>query len=80
MAISIETLKAMDCDHQGIELTDGEQQLIRPEIESYMVQAGEPIGEPMYGSLKVLHQSLGFLPSGALWLHHDSPTLPFFRV
>ena len=55
MAISIETLKAMDCDHQGIELTDGEQQLIRPEIESYMVQAGEPIGEPMYGSLKVLH-------------------------
>ncbi len=37
MAILIETLKAMDCDHQGIELTDWEQQLIRPEIESYRV-------------------------------------------
>ena len=34
MAISIETLKAMDCDHQGIELTDGEQKLFLPEIES----------------------------------------------
>jgi len=55
MAISIETLKAMDCDRQGIDLADGEQQLIRPEIESYMVQACEPIGEPMYGTLKVLH-------------------------
>ena len=55
MVISIETLRAMDCDHQGIELTDGEQQLIRPEIESYMVQACEPIGEPMYDSLEVLH-------------------------
>ena len=55
MAISIETLKAMDCYHQGIELTDGEQQLIRPETEGYMVPACEPIGELMDGSLKVLH-------------------------
>jgi len=36
MAISNETLKAMIRDYGGLELSDEELDLVRPEIESYM--------------------------------------------
>ena len=36
MAISNETLKAMIIDYGGLELSDEELDLVRPEIESYM--------------------------------------------
>ena len=36
MAISNETLKAMIRDYQGIEMSDAELDLVRPELEAYM--------------------------------------------
>ncbi len=36
MAISNETMKAVVRDYRGIELSDEELELVRPEVESYM--------------------------------------------
>ena len=41
MVISNETLKAMIRDYRGIELSDEELELVRPEIESYMEAMAE---------------------------------------
>ena len=38
MTISTETLKAMIRDYKGIELSDEELELVRPELESYLAE------------------------------------------
>ena len=38
MAISNETLKAMIHDYNGLELSDEELELVRPELESYFAE------------------------------------------
>ena len=38
MSISNETLKAMIRDYDGLELSDEELELIRPELESYFAE------------------------------------------
>lgn len=39
MAVSKETLRAIIRDYGGFELSDEEFELIRPELESYLVEA-----------------------------------------
>lgn len=36
MALSLETLKAMVRDYQGVPLSDAELELIRPELDAYL--------------------------------------------
>jgi hypothetical protein len=36
MALSLETLKAMMRDYQGVPLSDAELELIRPELDNYL--------------------------------------------
>ena len=36
MALSLETLKAMVRDYQGVPLSDAELELIRPELDNYL--------------------------------------------
>ena len=38
MSISTETLKAMIRDFKGLELSDEELELVRPELESYLAE------------------------------------------
>ncbi len=38
MAISMETLRAMIRDFKGLELSDEELELVRPELESYLAE------------------------------------------
>ena len=38
MSITNETLKAMIRDYNGLELCDEELELVRPELESYLVE------------------------------------------
>lgn len=38
MSITNETLKAMIRDYNGLELSDEELELVRPELESYLVE------------------------------------------
>ncbi len=38
MAISTETLRAMIRDFKGLELSDEELELVRPELESYLAE------------------------------------------
>ncbi len=38
MAISAETLRAMVRDFKGLELSDEELELVRPELESYLAE------------------------------------------
>lgn len=65
MAISNETMKAMVRDYRGIELSDEELELIRPEIESYM-EAMAGIEELDLASLmsgRLLHAEEGGAPN-----------------
>ena len=57
MAISNETLKAMVRDYRGMELSDEELELVRPEIESYMeAMAGiEELDLANFKSGRLLH-------------------------
>ncbi len=65
MAISNETLKAMVRDYQGIELSDGELELIRPEVESYMeaMAAIEELDLANLMSGRLLHAEEGGVPN-----------------
>lgn len=38
MAISNETLKAIIRDYQGLEMTDDELEIMRPELDSYLAE------------------------------------------
>ena len=64
MAISNETLKAMIRDYGGLELSDEELDLVRPEIESYMESMAEieelNLGDMM--SSRLLHVQEGGTP------------------
>ena len=64
MAISNETLKAMIRDYGGLELSDEELDLVRPEIESYMESMAEieelNLGDMM--SSRLLHVQEGGKP------------------
>ncbi len=65
MAISNETMKAMIRDYQGIELSDEELELIRPEVESY-IEAMTGIEELDLASLmsgRLLHAEEGGVPN-----------------
>ena len=64
MAISNETLKAMVRDYRGIELSDEELELVRPEIESYLVaMAGiEELDLAELMSGRLLHAEEGGAP------------------
>ena len=65
MAISNETLKAMIRDYRGIELSDEELELIRPEVESYMeAMAGiEELDLANLMSGRLLHAEEGGVPN-----------------
>ena len=41
MAISNETMRAMIRDYQGIELSDEELEMVRPEVDSYIEAMAE---------------------------------------
>lgn len=64
MTISNETLKAMIRDYGGLELSDEELDLVRPEIESYMESMAEieelNLGDMM--SSRLLHVQEGGTP------------------
>ena len=45
MSISNETLKAMIRDYNGLELSDEELDLVRPELESYFAEL-KKLGKP----------------------------------
>ena len=64
MTISNETLKAMIRDYGGLELSDEELDLVRPEIESYMESMAEieelHLGDMM--SSRLLHVQEGGTP------------------
>ena len=65
MAISNETMKAMVRDYRGIELSDEELDLIRPEVESYL-EAVAGIEELDLASLmsgRLLHAEEGGVPN-----------------
>ncbi len=65
MAISNETMRAMVRDYRGIELSDEELELIRPEVESYM-EAMAGIEELDLASLmsgRLLHAVEGGVPN-----------------
>ncbi len=65
MAISNETLKAMVREYRGIELSDEELELVRPEIESYMeAMAGiEELDLANLMSGRLLHTEEGVAPN-----------------
>ena len=44
MAISNETMRAMIRDYQGIELSDEELEMVRPEVDSYIEAMAELSG------------------------------------
>ena len=65
MPISNETMKAMIRDYQGIELSDEELELIRPEVESY-IEAMTGIEELDLANLmsgRLLHAEEGGVPN-----------------
>ena len=66
MAISNEMLKAMAREYRGIELSDEELELVRPEIESYMeAMAGiEELDLANLMSGRLLHTEEGGAPNG----------------
>ena len=49
MAISKETMRAMIRDYQGIELSDDELDLVRPEVDSYIEAMAEIAGLELSG-------------------------------
>lgn len=49
MPISKETMRAMIRDYQGIELSDDELELVRPEVDSYIEAMAEIAGLELSG-------------------------------
>ena len=64
MGISAETMRAMIRDYQGIELSDEELELVRPEIDSYLeAMAGiEELDLANVMSGRLLHADEGETP------------------
>ena len=65
MPISNETMKAMVRDYRGIELSDEELELIRPEVESYMeaMAAIDELDVANVMSSRLLHVEEGGVPN-----------------